>query len=166
VAKRSIGTSIDKITAEDIATAFHEAGHAVACVALGGRVHMAVLGDNPRTEYDVLPERDWASIVYAGPWAEARHIRGRHPGPHDMHRVLAGTSDEIALRAAGGSAAGHGIASLLEHCWPAVEQLATRLLVAGRADHAEVCIALGLNDDGGPGSFELACIRSGLRAVS
>jgi len=33
--------------------------------------------------------------------------------------------------------------------------------LTGHANHADVCAALGLTDDGGPGSVELALIRSG-----
>ncbi|MFP2991296.1 hypothetical protein [Mycobacterium intracellulare] len=151
---------------ERVAAAFHEAGHAVAAVALGGRVHKAVLGDTPRTEYDALPAGIQARTSYAGPWAEARWLARRHPGPRDMHRVLAGTSDDRALCAAGSPGVALGITPLLERCWPAVEAVATKLFVLGRIGHADVCAALGLTDDGGPGSFELASIRAGLRAVS
>lgn len=50
---------------------------------------------------------------------------------------------------------------LLERCLPAVKSVAKTLFVEGEAAHADVCAALGLSDDGGPGSFELAAIRSG-----
>jgi hypothetical protein len=46
-------------------------------------------------------------------------------------------------------------------CWPAVGQLATRLVCDGPVGHADVCAALGLTDDGEPGSVALAMIRSG-----
>lgn len=154
------------LTAEDLATAFHEAGHAVAAVVLGGRVHKAVLGDNPHTEYDVLPEHHVPSIAYAGPWAEARLLRGHRLGPRDIHRVLVGTSDGRELCAAGGPAAALGVVPLLERCWPAVEWVAAELLVTGQVGHTDVCAALGLTGDGGPGSFELANLRAGLRVVT
>jgi hypothetical protein len=149
------------------ASAFHEAGHAVAAVLLGGRVHQAVLRDRPLTEYDVLPERYAPSITYAGPWAEARWLAGRQPGPRELHRVLvANPSDDKELCAAGGPAAALGVVPLLQRCWPAVETLATRLFDLGQVGHSDVCAALGLTDEGGLGSFELANIRAGLRAVS
>ncbi|WP_142280282.1 M50 family metallopeptidase [Mycobacterium paraense] len=157
---------VDNITAEDLAVAFHEAGHAVAAVLFGGRVRKAVLGDDPRVDCDVMLERHCAAITYSGPWAEARLVHGRRPGPRELHRVLAGTSDDEALCAAGGPAAAVGVVALLERCWPAVERVAVELLVSGQVGHAEICTALGLSDEGGPGSFELACIRSGLRGVS
>lgn len=159
--------SADNITAADLATAFHEAGHAVAAVLLGGRVHTVVLGEHPRTEYDDLPDSISARTTYAGPWTEARWLRGRTPGPGDMQRVLPTTSlDWQSLVAAGGPAAGLAVIPLLERCWPAVERVAGELLVMGQVGHGEICTALGLADDGGPCSLELANIRGGLRAVS
>ncbi|MCB0925687.1 MAG: hypothetical protein KDB50_14285 [Mycobacterium sp.] len=49
--------------------------------------------------------------------------------------------------------------------WPAVRRLAATLFFDGRIGHPEVCTALGLSDEGGPGSAELAGIRAGLREV-
>lgn len=152
--------------------AIHEAGHAVAAVALGGRIHTAVLDDCPRTEYETLPENITAPTTYAGPWCEARalaRLAGRpgNPGPREMSRVMStNCADRKALTAAGGPAAALDVVPLLEHCWPAVLTMAGRLFTTGRAGHADVCTALNLSDEGGPGSFELACLRSGLRAVS
>lgn len=155
------------IDRERFATAIHEAGHAVAAVLYGGRVHLAVIDANPRTEYEVLPERYRATITYAGPWCEARFIAGRHPGPADLHRALtASPSDDQALCAAGGPSAVTADASmLLTRCWSAVGRVAIRLYLHNKATHADVCTALGLSDEGGPGSFELAGIRAWLRSV-
>jgi hypothetical protein len=50
---------------------------------------------------------------------------------------------------------------LLTRCWHAVVVVAQRLWRDSEVRHADVCQALGLSDDGGPGSFELALIRSG-----
>ncbi|BBX92727.1 M50 family metallopeptidase [Mycolicibacterium boenickei] len=146
-----------------LATAFHEAGHAVAAVALGGRVHRATVDDeHPHTEYDRLPAGIQAAITYAGPWAEARWTLGRAPGPADMHGALAiHRADDRALCAAGGPSAGAEVVGLLERCWPAVKALTTRLYFSGQVDHADVCAALGLTDDGGPSSLGLALICSG-----
>lgn len=156
-----------KIDRERLATAIHEAGHAVAAVLFGGRVHEAVLGANPRTEYEALPESRRAAITYAGPWCEARFNAGRHPGPADLRRVLSvSRSDDEALCAAGGpSAATAEAAGLLARRWPAVKTVAAKLYLHEKATHADVCAALGLSDDGGPDSFELASLRAGLRAV-
>lgn len=49
--------------------------------------------------------------------------------------------------------------------WPAVHHVAAGLFFHGQAGHREVCTALGLSDDGGPGSAELAGIQAGLRGV-
>lgn len=145
-----------------LATAFHEAGHAVAAVVLGGHVHRATVGDRPRTEFDSMPAGTEAAITYAGPWAETRWTLGRAPGPADMLRTLAANgSDDRALCAAGGPSAGAEVVGLLERCWPAVKALTTRLYFHGQVDHADVCTALGLTDDGGPASLGLAMIRSG-----
>jgi len=151
---------------ERLKVAHHEVGHAVAAVLFGGRVHKAVLGDTPRTEYDATPDGSDASIAYAGPWSEARWLVGRHPGPRDIHRVLAGTSDDKTLCAAGGPTAAPGVVALLERCWPAIGAVAKQLFLDGQVGHSDVCAALGLSDEGGAGSFELANIRAGLRAVS
>lgn len=151
-----------------LTAAMHEAGHAVAAVLYGGRVHLATLDTAPRTEYDNLPERHRAAITYAGPWCEARFLANRHPGPADLHRVMSvSLSDDAALCAAGGLAAVPAdTAGLLTRCWPAVELVgAGHLYHDGKATHADVCAALGLSDDGGPGSFELAGLRAGLRVV-
>jgi hypothetical protein len=49
---------------------------------------------------------------------------------------------------------------LLLHC-DAIGKLATVLCARREITHADVCTALGLTDGGGPGSFELALVRSG-----
>jgi hypothetical protein len=145
-----------------IAFAVHEAGHAVACVALSGRVHKAFLDDRPRTEFDVMPAGREPEVTYAGPWAQARWSLGRRPGPGDMYRILAANqSDAKALCASGDPEMGGGVVPLLDRCWPAVEALAKQLFRQGEVTHSDVCAALGLTDDGGPGSLGLALIRSG-----
>lgn len=145
-----------------LATAFHEAGHAVAAVALGGRIDFATIDEHPRTEFDTLPAGTDAAITYAGPWAEARWLARRHPSPAEIRRVLtANASDDRALCAAGGFHTGAVVVPLLERCWPAVNAVTARLYFDGRIDHATVCAALGLSDDGGPRSVELLMIQSG-----
>jgi hypothetical protein len=145
-----------------IPTAFHEAGHAVAAVVLGGQVHLATIGDDPRTEFVSIPAGRKAEVTYAGPWAEARLLARRSPSPAEIrHALAANRSDDRALCAAGDPAAGAGVVTLLERCWPSVKALSKKLFYDGQVDHAGVCAALGLTDDGGPGSLELAMIRSG-----
>jgi hypothetical protein len=103
-----------------------------------------------------------ALIAYAGPWCEAQWLAGQHPGPRDLHRVLAANpSDDKTLCAAGGPAAALGVVPLLQRCWPSIKTVTTKLFHDGQVGHNDVCAALGLSDDGGPCSFELALIRSG-----
>lgn len=162
------GIAFTPADSERVTVAYHEAGHAVAAVLAGGKVHQAVLGDTPQIQHDDVPEHHCPGVTYAGPWAEARWIAGRYPTSRQLHRVLAGTVDHKELCAAGGPAAATagGLVTLLERCWPAVTTVARKLFVTGQVDHADVTAALGLSDEGGPGSFELANIRAGLRAVS
>lgn len=159
-----MGHKMTEAELDRIATAFHEAGHAVASVILGGHVHQAVIHDDGggRTGHDVMPAGTEAAITLAGPWCEARWTLGRAPGPLDLRRVLAiNQSDDRALCAAGGPHMGAEVVPLLERCWPAVKAVTTKLYRTSRADHADVCAALGLSDDGGPSSLGLAMIRSG-----
>lgn len=80
-----------------------------------------------------------------------------------MHRVLARNgSDERALCAAGGWHEGAQIVPLLERSWSAVKTIAKQLYFHGTASHQDVCAALGLTDEGGPGSLGLAMIRGGI----
>ena len=160
-----MGHQLTEAELDRLGIAFHEAGHAVAAVVLGGRVHRAVVDEHPHTEHDPLPGLD-AGIVYAGPWAEARWTLGYQPGPADMRRALARNgSDDRTLCAAGGPHQGAHIVSLMERCWPAVKTLAKGLYFTGTATHTDVCAALGLTDGGGPGSLGLTLIRSGLRTA-
>lgn len=162
-AKRQ-GIAITPATMDHVLASVHEVGHSVCAVVLGARLHRAVLGDDPRAECHDLPEAAQAPVSYAGPWSEARWRAGRPPNLREMHSALPRcSSDYKALIAAGGPEAGRGAIALLERCWPAVEMLAGKLFRDGQIGHRDVCAALGLSDDGGPGSFELACIRSGLR---
>ena len=151
---------------ERIAVAMHEAGHACAAILFGAKVRRAVLGDNPRTEFHDLPGRYQAEITYAGPWCEARFRAGRR-GRFDINRAMPiGSSDYTALVAAGGPDAGLGVVPVLHRSWSAVVTVTKKLFFDGHAGHRDVCAALGLSDEGGPGSFELANIRAGLRSLS
>jgi hypothetical protein len=146
-----------------ITTAFHEAGHAVAAVLLGGRVDRALIDDDdPRTEFVSIPAGRGTEVTYAGPWAEARWLARRTPNPAQIRRALAANqSDDRALCAAGDPHLGATVVPLLDRCWPAVNAVTSKLFYKGQADHTDVCAALGLTDDGGPGSVGLAMIRSG-----
>lgn len=150
-----------------IGVAFHEAAHAVAAVALGGQVRKAVIGDKPRTEFVSCPGTIRPQVAYAGSWAQARwHTRGRRPTSRDIDLLFTvNTSDYRSLVAAGGAHVGHPVTPLLERCWPAICELSKTLYFKGEIGHDDVCAALGITDGGGPGSFELACIRAGLRSV-
>ena len=173
--RRIIAEGLSAVDEPRLAVAFHEAGHAVAAVLYGGRVSQAIIcpagGDDQgragRTEFDVLPEWHRPEIFYAGPWSEARHTAGRHPGPAAVRRAFTcgGHFDDLALIAAGGQHLGHAVTPLLTRSWPAVHRVAARLFFDGQAGHREICVALGITDDGGPGSAELAGIRAGLRGV-
>lgn len=155
-------------------TCIHEAGHSVAATLLGGRIHSAIVasgrvtGLQAQTTHDDVPEGSWASIVYAGPWAEARWRAGERPTQREIYDVLArsGRHDDRALTAAGGmEAVDSRLTGLLTHCWPAVVRVAQKLHRDGEATHADVLSALGVDDDGGQGSVQLANIRARLRNV-
>ena len=74
--------------------------------------------------------------------------------------------DYVELLASGGTAAAAHVVPVLERCWEAVIAAARQLHTEGEIGHADVCAALGLTDGGGPGSIELAMIRSGSRPGS
>jgi hypothetical protein len=59
------------------------------------------------------------------------------------------------------------VVNLLERCWPAVVEVAQKLLRDNEVRHGDVCRALGLSDAGGPGSFELGAhsVRAGTRRL-
>jgi len=154
-------------------TAVHEAGHAVAATVLGGRISAAVLADGAtfgihgQTVHRSVPEGAWPAILYAGPWAEAGFIAGRRPTQREMYAILADTGhhDSEALCAAAcndemASASARAVVRLIERCWPSVITLAQTIHRDGEARHEDVCRALHLTDDGGPGSVELAMIRA------
>lgn len=158
------------------AIAVHEAGHAVAGVLFGAQLNRAAVfdrldtqGRRGLTEFATgsLAEAHRALVAYAGPWAEAKwtHGRGGAPTMADLHRVMgaSGRRDGSVLCASGipPGIAGTEVTGLLTRCWTPVKQVAKRMFVDGAASHADVCAALGLADNGGPGSVELALIRAG-----
>ncbi|MFM8598890.1 MAG: hypothetical protein ACKOB8_07780 [Mycobacterium sp.] len=53
------------------------------------------------------------------------------------------------------------VIALLSRCWSAVADIGADLYLRHMLTHAHVCAALELTDEGGPGSVQLAMIRSG-----
>ncbi|WP_374025610.1 hypothetical protein [Mycobacterium sp. HNNTM2301] len=151
---------------ERAATAFHEAGHAIAATLLGGRIRVAVVSEGRtfgmlgKTVHDEVAAGSWPSILYAGPWAEARLGAGRRPTQREMFTALdRNVCDDRELSRAGGSVTGAAIVPLLERCWPSVAKLAAQLWSNSEVRHADVCAALRIpqRDNG----FHLSLIRSG-----
>lgn len=169
-------TSAEVDDRELLERAVHEAGHAVAAVALGGRIsHGYVLpagrsrdGLFGRVTMAEMPVGDLrGQIAYAGPWAQARfRSGGGWPTPHQMHEVMstAGQQDRKHL-CASVSGDGREVVGLMDRCWPAVIALAKNLVHDGEIRHEHVVAALGLSDDATRQPFELASIRAGLRGV-
>lgn len=154
----------------------HEAGHAVAGVALGGRLRSAVVtnsrvwGVDGLTSFSDRPHGRDPEIAYAGPWAQAKFRAGGGDNCPTQRQVLAvlnagGYRDDRMLIASGGTHLGHFVTPLIERTWPAVIRVARRLYDTGEATHADVLAALGITDDGGPGSSQLAGLRAGMRPV-
>jgi hypothetical protein len=117
-----------------------------------------------KTGHKVVVPGTLPQITYAGPWVEAMFLAGgRRPTARDLMSVLdtTGHLDDKALCASGGYSEGAPVVPLLQRCWRSVMEVATKLNREGLVGHEDVCSALGLTDDGGPGSFELALIRSG-----
>lgn len=167
----------------ELCVAVHEAGHAVAATLLGGRITAAVMtagrtfGIGGKTVHRTVPEGTWPSILYAGPWAEARFIAGRRPSQRQLFAVMDGSGhlDHKALCAAAAADA-HGytdasaevrwtVPTLIERAWPGVIAVAQIIHGTGEARHDDVCAALGVDDGGGLGSTQLANLRAGLRSV-
>lgn len=133
---------------ERIATAMHEAGHAIAVVLAGGRVGLAEVYDTERdgrvghTTHTGLPPDAERAATYAGPYAEVRWRFGRNPAITDIRAALSGTCDHAALFASGGGLP-REVEPTLDAVWPAVRELAAVLFSTGRADHDAVLAALG-----------------------
>ncbi|OBG00694.1 hypothetical protein A5773_04190 [Mycobacterium sp. 852014-52450_SCH5900713] len=151
---------------ERAALAFHEAGHAIAATLLGGRIRAAVISEGRafgmlgKAVHDQVPGGGWPSILYAGPWAEARFRAGRRPTQRELFTALEHNGcDDRELSRAGGSVTGAGVVPLLERCWPSVAKLAAQLWSNSDVRHGDVCAALQIPErDNG---FHLSLIRSG-----
>ncbi len=146
--------------------AFHEAGHAVAAVMRGGSTLTSVSLDEQVHGAGITWSRahvwDQAFIIWAGPWAEARHAWGDRPldGEDEDGCTLAdyvfgvfltqpvdSADYDRATRAddeLGSDGRGRGVAECvvwpaeLQQVWPAVEHVAARLLEGDAVAHAEV----------------------------
>jgi len=122
---------------EHLEVCIHEAGHAVAAVALGGALrsavvaHSRVTGLQGLTTVADMPHGRDPEIAYAGPWSQARWRAGRSPSQRQVFAVLGGSGyrDERALIAAGGTYLGTSVVPLAEQsstrCRPDLQLSAT-----------------------------------------
>lgn len=123
------------------AAAIHEAGHAVACLLLGGRVPtITIEKDGTGLTTTCLPDRDFTPlsiVAIAGPVAESRHVGCDYwdcISEGDMDNLLrygqeAGFEGECDYDELIGSLAklANTLLTLRPHTWRAVETLAKRL---------------------------------------
>lgn len=161
---------------ERAAMAVHESAHALAVVLLGGHVELAQLDPDDKPDHrglttvtdGSLTADAQALVAHAGPWAEARFNAGRRPTQREVDRAYAssGHGDAALVAAAGGSiqADVSRVEKIIEDQWPAVLRLARRVAKDGYCTHWHVCNELGFpsGDAGGPTSFGLSCVRSGM----
>jgi len=137
---------------ERIATAMHEAGHAVAIVLAGGRVGLAEVYDTERdgrvgyTTHTGLSAEDERGVIYAGPYAETRWKFGRNPAITEIRAALAGTCDHAELITDGGGLP-REVEPALDAVWPAIKALGADLFRDGRAGHDAALAALGAQSD-------------------
>lgn len=158
---------------EHLEVCVHEGAHAVVGTALGAQLRNAVvtrsrvLGTQGLTTFSDRPYGRDPEIAYSGPWAQARWRAGRRPTQRQVYAVLraGGYKDDRVLIAAGGSHLGTAITPLIERVWPAIIRTAQQLHRAGEVHQEDVLVALGVDDGGGPGSVQLAALRSGCRSV-
>ena len=162
---------------EELRRCFHEAGHAIAATIYGGEIRTAVVlrpgtlvaagaKHGGFTAYTAPAEGREAEVTFAGPYTESRWLTGPHPTATALRASMCTNhQDDAALRRlfASNAETGNAVAPLIERAWPAVVTLARKLLRDGQARHPDVLAALGITDGGGPGSFQLANIRSGMR---
>jgi hypothetical protein len=161
---------------ELIGLCFHEAGHAVAGTALGGRVFTAaatqsrVNGPEGTTRFDDLSVGRHPVVALAGPFAQAkweawRAGAGRGPGRRELDAILAGggRKDRAALLAAGTDVIDTlpETSKLIDTCWDSVVKVARRLWRDGEARREHVTAALGLSADPATAALQLAHIRAG-----
>jgi hypothetical protein len=155
--------------------AVHEAAHAVIGVIHGARVQrvsLAADGATGRTDFTAGSFTTGSPVVYrthiaaAGAVAEAMLVHGPRPTLRQIEARLCGSDrDELHQQA---MASGFpvpipaaSVIALLSRCWAAIAELTPDLYFGRTLDHTDVCAAMGLRDEGGPHSVELAVIRSG-----
>ncbi|MDF0532205.1 hypothetical protein P0W64_15025 [Tsukamurella sp. 8F] len=148
-----------------LALAYHEAGHAVAAVLLGGQGISARLRDDDlegETAMSHLDEHRQPDVGWAGPYAEARFRRGRRPGYYEVRNLLDQNPHDEALIAAAGPAPDFAyVEQVVDRCWPAISRVARALASAGEVDHGGVLFALGAYGSRRKTSHTLALVRSG-----
>lgn len=167
---RTLANMLTPRELEHLGLCIHEAGHAVAAVALGGVIRSAVVasgrvtGVQGLTTVDDMPVAREPHIAYGGPWAEGRWRAGRRPTQRELFGLFdrGGRGDRDKLCASGGTHNGHDVVPLLSRCWPGVVRVAQGLYRTGEVTQTDVVAALGLTDGGGRGSAQLANLRAGL----
>jgi hypothetical protein len=159
---------------EHLEICVHEAAHAVAGVMHGAQLRNAVVasgrvtGVQGLTKFADAPRGIDAKLAYAGPYGHAKfQAGGRRPTQRQIHSVFAsgGRCDHTVLSLAGGTHTGASVVPLIDECWPGIIRVAQKLYSEGEVLHSDVCEALGLTDNGGPSSAQLAGLRSGFRKV-
>ena len=159
-----------------IALAVHEAAHAVVGVLHGAQLDSATVADNhsdgacrfTAAGFGTTPTHYRAHIAAAGAVAAAIFHHGRQARLHHIERFLSpGDREELRLAAITDRAPFTepllAVKPTILRCWDAITDLSATLIADGQIRHRDVCTALGLTDDGGPGSAQLAGIRAGLR---
>ncbi len=171
------GLAAEGARRDRLAVAVHEAGHAVAGVALGAELRSAVLapegttlrgGRAGQTNFSDQATYHDPEVAYAGPWAQAKfQAGGRRPTLREFYALLdsTGHNDRQVLTAAGGTHEGAGVVPMLDRCWPAVLTVARKLHTVGEIHQEDVLGALGITDGGGEFSVQLASLRSGSASV-
>jgi len=157
-----------------LSLAVHEAAHAVVGVIFGAqvqRVSLTVDGSSGRTDFDPDSFAAGSPAVYrsyiaaAGAVAEAMLSHGPRPTLQQIEARLCGSDrEELHLEAMTNlrpvPIPAADLTALLSRCWTAVADLAADIYLGSGVSHVDVCRALGLSDEGGPGSVGLAMIRS------
>ncbi|GJO43298.1 hypothetical protein NJB1604_18690 [Mycobacterium marinum] len=147
--------------------AFHESGHAVIGVALGGRLRFAAVSGGIRhggiignTSFESTLGFDQPATALAGPWAQACWRHGRRPTLREVDAVLGGAGrKDAALLAGAAMPEAVRVVPILQRCFPAIARLAGRLYTNSSITHTDVLDALGLTEATAP--MGLAAIRSG-----
>lgn len=171
------GTSyrLTRTERERLGLAVHEAAHAVVGVLNGANVERATLTDDGQDGTcnftadsfvrDVSRYRR-ALVAAAGPAAAAIFAHNDTPTARQLDAQL-GAADREELRLA----ALHSYTSADEQLWAAlpvvrrhwrsIGTLAAQMFAGHEIDHDDILAALGITDGGGPGSAQMATIRSG-----